>query len=85
MRTVIDRCVCIHSGQCHYLQPKVFSVDDKGVPVIFIEKPTVDQVDRASDAGGAAHMELNKIKSLLVGPPGLEPGGGGGKLVISAT
>lgn len=36
MRLRIDLDKCINSGQCAYLQPDLFDVDDDGVPSILI-------------------------------------------------
>ena len=38
-RIVIDLEKCLNSGQCAYLQPEIFELDDDGAPVVLIESP----------------------------------------------
>ncbi len=49
-KLVIDRRACLKSGQCSYLQPKVFERDEEDWPVAAVEHPQGDQIDAANDA-----------------------------------
>lgn len=40
MRVVIDPALCMQSGQCAYMHPEVFVLDEHGVP-----GPTSDDLD----------------------------------------
>lgn len=50
MRIVIDRSVCLQSGQCAYMQPGLFGFEDGSGPVIKVERPTGAQLEQARDA-----------------------------------
>lgn len=50
MRVVIDRSVCLKSGQCFYMQPDIFEGDAEGGPVIRVERPEDEQLDKAREA-----------------------------------
>jgi ferredoxin len=49
-KLVIDRRMCLKSGQCTYLQPEVFGRDSEDWPVVKVEHPTGDEVAAANDA-----------------------------------
>jgi ferredoxin len=36
-RIVIDQDKCLHSGQCGYLQPELFEINDDGSPTVLVE------------------------------------------------
>ena len=46
----IDREKCLNSGQCAYLQPELFQLDDCGEPQVLIERPTGALIAKANDA-----------------------------------
>ncbi len=46
----IDREKCLNSGQCAYLQPELFQLDDGGEPQILNERPTGALIAKANDA-----------------------------------
>lgn len=50
MKLVVDRSVCIKSGQCQYLHPAVFDGDEEGYPVVLVERPAGALLDEAKDA-----------------------------------
>lgn len=47
---VIDHEKCLNSGQCAYLQPELFKLDESGAPVVIVDHPSGDLMDRARDA-----------------------------------
>lgn len=50
-RIVIDQEKCLHSGQCAYLQPELFEIDDEGAPVILNDSPDTEAlIAKARDA-----------------------------------
>ena len=50
-RLVIDLEQCLNSGQCAYLQPELFKIDDDGAPVIVNETPEGEElITKAQDA-----------------------------------
>ncbi|MXY71701.1 MAG: ferredoxin [Dehalococcoidia bacterium] len=49
-KLVIERRLCLKSGQCSYLQPDVFKRDDENWPVVTIEHPEGEQIEQATDA-----------------------------------
>ena len=51
MRIQIDMETCLNSGQCAYMHPELFEVDDDGVPTILVSgELTPDQIEQATDA-----------------------------------
>lgn len=51
MRIEINMETCLSSGQCAYMHPELFEVDDDGVPTILISGDLTDeQVEQARDA-----------------------------------
>jgi len=46
----IDREKCLNSGQCAYLQPELFQLDDRGEPQVLDEQPSGDLIAKANDA-----------------------------------
>lgn len=51
MRIEINMETCLNSGQCAYMQPEVFEVDDDGVPTILVTGDlSQDQIAAATDA-----------------------------------
>ena len=49
-KLVINRRACLKSGQCSYLQPELFARDAENWPVVTVERPAGEQIDRANDA-----------------------------------
>ena len=49
-KLVINRRACLKSGQCSYLQPDIFARDGENWPVVTVERPEGEQIDRANDA-----------------------------------
>ena len=49
-KLVINRRACLKSGQCSYLQPELFARDAANWPVVTVERPEGEQIDRANDA-----------------------------------
>lgn len=49
-RLVIDHDKCLNSGQCAYLQPELFEIDDDGRPCIRVAAPEGDLIAKAQDA-----------------------------------
>jgi len=51
MRIEINMETCLNSGQCAYMQPELFEVDDDGVPTVLVSGAlTPDQLAAAEDA-----------------------------------
>lgn len=51
MRIQINMDTCLNSGQCAYMHPELFEVDDDGVPTILVSgELTGEQVAQAQDA-----------------------------------
>lgn len=48
MRLVIDYKKCRRAGQCTYLHPELFKVDEAGAPVVVAERPD-DQLCAAAE------------------------------------
>lgn len=65
MRIEINMETCLNSGQCAYMQPDLFEVDDDGVPTVLASgELTADQLDAANDA-----VDVCPSQSItLVGP-----------------
>ncbi len=49
-KLVIDQQKCLNSGQCAYLQPELFELDDDGAPHLLNAHPTGDLIAKANDA-----------------------------------
>lgn len=49
-KLVIERRLCLKSGQCSYLQPDVFERDEENWPVVTVERPEGEQIELANDA-----------------------------------
>lgn len=49
-RLVIDQEKCLNSGQCAYLQPDLFELDDDSAPVILNAAPEGELIAKAQDA-----------------------------------
>jgi len=49
-KLTIDEEKCLNSGQCAYLQPKLFELDDDGTPTITNTAPTGDLIAQAREA-----------------------------------
>jgi ferredoxin len=50
MRLTINHDRCLKSGQCAYMQPDLFRLDDEGSPIVLVESPAGPQIDMAQDA-----------------------------------
>lgn len=50
MRLVIDYKKCRRAGQCSYLHPELFGVDEKGAPVVLVERPGAQLREAAEEA-----------------------------------
>lgn len=48
MRLVIDYKKCRRAGQCSYLHPELFKVDEGSNPMVIIERPD-DQLREAAE------------------------------------
>jgi ferredoxin len=50
-RIVIDQEKCLNSGQCAYLQPELFELNDDGAPVVLVASPDSEAlIAKAQDA-----------------------------------
>ena len=49
-KLVIDLEKCLNSGQCAYLQPELFELNDVGEPKVINSEPTGDLIAKANDA-----------------------------------
>ncbi len=50
-RIVIDLEKCLNSGQCAYMQPEIFQLDDEGNPTLLVETVTSEElIVKAKDA-----------------------------------
>ena len=49
-KLIIDPEKCLNSGQCAYLQPELFEMDDDGAPVVLNKHPDGDLIAKANDA-----------------------------------
>lgn len=49
-RLVIDHEKCLNSGQCAYLQPELFEIDEAGSPLIRVESVAGELMAKAEDA-----------------------------------
>jgi ferredoxin len=49
-RLVIDQEKCLNSGQCAYLQPELFEIDEEGAPVILVDAPDGALIAQAQEA-----------------------------------
>lgn len=50
MHLTVDHHVCMRSGQCSYLHPELFGQDERGFPIVLVERPKGEQVHGAEDA-----------------------------------
>lgn len=54
MRIEINMETCLSSGQCAYMQPELFEVDDDGVPTILVSgELSPEQREAATEAADA--------------------------------
>ncbi len=49
-KLVIDPDKCLSSGQCAYLQPELFELDDDGSPSVLHDQPAGELIAKANDA-----------------------------------
>ena len=49
-RLVIDHEKCLNSGQCAYLQPELFEIDEEGAPIILVDAPDAALMAKAEEA-----------------------------------
>ena len=49
-KLVIDLEKCLNSGQCAYLQPELFELNDAGEPNVLNDAPEGDLIAKAQDA-----------------------------------
>lgn len=49
-KLTIDYDKCLSSGQCAYLQPELFDLNDDGAPRVLIEQPEGELIAKARDA-----------------------------------
>ena len=49
-RLVIDLEKCLNSGQCAYLQPELFELNDDGEPKVLDSNPAGELIAKANDA-----------------------------------
>lgn len=62
MRIEIDQETCLNSGQCAYMTPDLFEVDDDGVPTILVTgELTPDQLTAAQDAADICPSQSIKL------------------------
>lgn len=50
MKLTIDRDACLRSAQCIYLHPDLFREGDDHVPVVLVEEPQGEQLEKAEEA-----------------------------------
>ena len=50
MRLIVNQHLCLKSGQCAYMQPVLFKMNESGDPTVVVEFPTGDQIEMANDA-----------------------------------
>lgn len=65
MRLVIDYKKCRRAGQCSYLHPELFKVDDAGAPVVLVARPAEELRDAAEEA-----VELCPNGAISIGEDG---------------
>ncbi len=46
----VDLDKCLNSGQCAYLQPELFELNDNGEPHVLEQQPSGDLIAKANDA-----------------------------------
>ena len=63
MRIEINMETCLSSGQCAYMQPELFDVDDDGVPKILVSTDLTE--DQEAAAREAADMCPSQAISLV--------------------
>ena len=63
MRVEINMETCLSSGQCAYLHPELFDVDDDGVPTILVSGGLTDA--QAEQARGAAESCPSQSISVI--------------------
>lgn len=62
MRIDIDRETCLNSGQCAYMTPDLFEVDDDGVPTVLVTgELTPEQVALAQEAADTCPSQSIKL------------------------
>lgn len=49
-KLVIDQEKCLNSGQCAYLHPELFELDDECAPQVLNPTPSGELIAKASDA-----------------------------------
>ena len=49
-KLVIDHDKCLSSGQCAYLQPELFELEDDGSPKVLNDNPDGELIAKARDA-----------------------------------
>ncbi len=49
-KLVIDLEKCLNSGQCAYLQPELFEINDDGEPRVLNSAPSGELIAKANDA-----------------------------------
>jgi len=50
MRLTINHDLCLKSGQCAYMQPDLFRLDEGGAPVVLVELLADSDIPKAQDA-----------------------------------
>ena len=50
MQLTINHDRCLKSGQCAYMQPDLFKLDDGGSPMVLVASPAGPQIEMAQDA-----------------------------------
>lgn len=50
MHLVVDYKKCRRAGQCSYLHPELFRVDEGGAPVVVVEHPDDESREAAEEA-----------------------------------
>ena len=49
-KLMIDQELCLRSGQCAYMQPELFELDEEGAPVVRVDAPDESLIAKANDA-----------------------------------
>ena len=62
MRLLINYKKCRRAGQCSYLHPELFQIDQAGAPVVLVERPAEEPRDAAEEA---VELCLNGAISII--------------------
>lgn len=62
MRIQINMEICLNAGQCAYLHPELFDLDDDGVPIVLVtDELTDEQVEAARAAADSCPSQAISV------------------------